>query len=146
MTAPQISNDKLLDIVTFADAIDVLTEMRAFAPNEANPFPLMPAEFKEQLVGVPFIIVEALLQPGIDDSEYYEISLVTYHNIRVTIRDSSRGIFNQLGRMIKARAEKGRPHPQCGFYVRKGLRYTATPFTDPGTGITTESRTYYLTM
>ena len=146
MTAPQISPNQLMDIETFTDAIDILVDMKAFAPNEASPFPLMPAEYKEQLVGIPFIIIEAQLQPGIEGSEYYEISLVTYNNIRVTIRDSSRGIFNQLSRMIKARAEKGRPHPQCGFYVRKGLRFTEAPFTDPVTGITTESRTYHLAM
>jgi len=146
MTAPQISKNQLMDIETFADAIDVLTEIKAFEPDEANPFPLMPAEYKERLVGIPFIIVEATLQPGLDGSEFYEIALVTYDNVCVTIRDSSRGIFNQLKRMIAARTEKGRPHPQCGFYVRKGLRYTSTPFTDPATMVTTESRTYHLTL
>lgn len=146
MTAPEISYDQLLDIETFADAIDFLTKFKALGDEEVTPFPVMPAEYKEDLVGVPFIIIEAVLQPGINDSEYYDVLIVTMDNVKVTIRDSSRGIFNQLQRLIPARLAAGHPHPQCGIYVRKGLRSTTNPFTDPSTGVTTKSKTYHLNM
>lgn len=144
MSTPQISQDELMKLDTFADAIDLLNEMQVFSDSDAQPFPLMAAEYKERLVGTPFIILEAVKKPGINDTDYYEIKLVTYADEKVTIRDSSRGIYHQLDGMIKARSRAHRHHPNCGFYIRKGLRFTTNPYTDPATMLTTETKTYYL--
>ena len=144
MQSTQISFEQLLDISDFSDAIDLMTEIGAFRPGEVSPFPLVSALFKETLVGVPFIILEANIKPGVDSSSYVEMQIVTARNEKITLRDSSRGIFEQMRTEIGRRVEGGSKTPLLGFWVRKGLRFEEVPFTDRDTNITTMSKTYFL--
>ena len=138
-----ISPDRLSEIVHFADAAEVLVEAGLIDKNrvrELHGFALRPAGYKEMLIGVPFLIVEAEIFPGKDHSQYAQLIIIDIEDRKSTIRDSSRGIFEQISTLI-AEAEKPVLH---GIYVRKGLRFDEYPFTHPGTGSSTMTRTYYL--
>jgi hypothetical protein len=144
MTTAHISYRDLLQIEYLSDAIDLLTDMGAIGEEEISPFPLVPGPYKERLVGVPFLILEASIKPGLKDTEFIEMVIITTEHVKITLRDSSRGIFEQLKEIIQKRTEAGNPTPNKGFWVRNGLRVVENPYTDPITKIETTSKRYYL--
>lgn len=146
MSAPHISHEDLLNIDTMSDAIDFLTEIGAIQGQEISPFPLVPGTYKAKLVGVPFLILEFMIKPGLDASEYAEMIIITAENIKITLRDSSRGIFEQIKEIERQRIAANNPNPNRALWVRNGLKVVETPYTDPVTKIETISRRYYLDM
>ncbi len=146
MSAPHISHEDLLNIDTLNDAIDYLTEIGAIEGAEISPFPLVPGSYKEKLVGVPFLILEFTIKPGVNATEYAEMIIITAENIKITLRDSSRGIFEQLKEILLQRVSAKHRNPNRALWVRNGLRVTESPYTDPVTRQDTISRRYYLDM
>lgn len=144
MTAPHISYQELLDIESLSDALDFLAERGMIGPEEISPFPLVPGPYKEKLVGVPFLILEAHIKPGLQDTFYAEMLIITAENVKITLRDSSKGIFEQVKEIITKRTQAGHENPNRAFWVRNGLRAVDSPYTDPITKIEKVSTRYYL--
>lgn len=139
------STPELAEIETFHDAVDILVEKGIIdeeRANELNGFPLMPASYKESLIGQPFLIIQAQMMQGKAGTDYVEMVTITTTNVRATVRDSSRGIAEQMRRAIAAQG-KG---VICGMWVRKGLRYDEYPFDDVATGKRVLTRTYFLDL
>lgn len=149
MTYPEIPPNKLKEILCYSDAIDLLEELGAIPENKTDEhtgFAVMPAEFKAKLVGMPFMILECGIKDGIGGTHYAEIILVTVNDIKAKIRDSSKGIYEQIIELLTERISAGNTKPALGIWVRKGLKYKDYPYSDLSTGTVSMSRTYYLDM
>lgn len=144
MTTAHIPYRDLLQIEYLSDAIDLLADIGAIGEEEISPFPLVPGPFKEKLVGVPFLILEATIKPGLKDTRFVEMIIITAENVKITLRDSSRGIFEQMEEILNKRVEAGHTNPTKGFWIRNGLRVVESPYTDPITKTETISKRYYL--
>lgn len=133
----------LAEIVHFSDVVEILADA-GFADKsrvqELHGFGLRPAAYKETLIGVPFLIVEAEILPGKDQSHFAQLVIIDIEDRKSTVRDSSRGIYEQIETLV---ADSDDPIIHC-VYVRKGLRYEEYPFTHPATKQSTITRTYYL--
>lgn len=139
----RLSALNLCSVVHFTDAIELLETTKLIdeeRAKEMHGFALRSAGYKESLIGIPFMIVEAEILPGKDHSQYAQLIIIDVEDRKSTIRDSSRGIFEQVSTLV----EQTRTPILHGIYVRKGLRYEEYPFNHPGTGQTTITRTYYL--
>ena len=139
----RISNISLSGIVHFTDAVEILEDggwITAEHASEMTGFALRGAAYKETLIEVPFLIVEAEIMPGKDRSRFAQLIIVDIEDRKSTIRDSSRGIFEQISALVE-QSGKGILH---GLFVRKGLRYEEYPFIHPATKIESMTRTYYL--
>lgn len=138
-----ISPERLAEIIHFADAFEVLADAGLIDKarvQELHGFALRPAGYKESLVNVPFLIVEAEILPGKDHSHFAQLVIIDIEDRKSIIRDSSRGIYEQIA-VLCADIDT---HVCHGVYVRKGLRYEEYPFTHPSTKQSTMTRTYYL--
>jgi hypothetical protein len=134
-------------IDSFHEAVSQLRSIGAFTAEQNEQltgFGLLPGNRKQELVGVPFLIIQYEFKAGKNDSSFVECYIVTTNDERHIMRDSSRGIHEQLLELLNDRIESGHPVPNCGVYVRKGLTYRDNPYTSPsGEQLTT--RTYFLT-
>lgn len=132
-----------LEISDLYSAVDILrtkgwltTEVEA----DVTGFRLIGAEEKEELIGVPFLVVSAILRHDHKkDSDYVDVMLVTADDRRIWLRDSSQGVFQQFLHMFRVVGEN-RVH---GVWVRRGLRYEENPFIRAN-GETVMARTYYM--
>lgn len=141
------TSDQLRDIIFFDDAVELLTEHGAVSEGERHEltgFGLLPAERKADLVGQPFLILEYRVREGLNNSTFSELLIITTKDERYILRDSSRGIHEQLPTISGQRRDNGH-HPFMNIYVRKGLGYREYPITDPK-GVTKTVRTYYLAL
>jgi hypothetical protein len=144
------SPEDLRDIIVLADAVDLLQNHGLVTKEwtqEITGFGFRPADYKEQLIDLPFLIVEVTLRPGDDNSTYVELAIIDILNRKATFRDSSRGIHSQILTLLHDRQRAdGTPltEPLHGIWVRRGLRFKEYPFTNRGTGETVMTRTYEL--
>ncbi|MGH3570859.1 MAG: hypothetical protein ACRDUW_03370 [Pseudonocardiaceae bacterium] len=150
MTSPtKLTPADLRDIQTYADAVDILCENGALTDAQLldlTGFGLLPGDQKATLVGVPFLIIEFTIKPGIHGNDYAEILLVTTTDYRWRMRDSSLGINKQLKEILVNRIAAGHPTPNLGIEVRKGLRYQEFEYLDTESGKVTYPRTYFLQL
>lgn len=138
--------NQLSSIETYIDAVLLLQNEGAISVDQARElhgFGLLPGKDKEKLVGVPFIILEYEFKIGRDNSNFVECAIVTTHNMKYLMRDSSKGIYVQLRNLFDERLAAEHPHPTLGYPVRKGLTFQDYDYV-AGDGISTKSRTYYL--
>lgn len=139
----RISNGTLSEIVHFTDAVEFLERdnwITAEHAYEITGFALRGAAYKQTLIEVPFLIVEAEIMPGKDRSHFAQLIIIDVEDRKSVIRDSSRGIYEQVAELIK---QSGKPILH-GLFVRKGLRYEEYPFVHPATKVESITRTYYL--
>jgi hypothetical protein len=138
--------DDLRRIESFKDAVSYLEDTGAISADQAaelSGFGLLPGKNKALLVGVPFVIVEFEFRIGRDNSSFVECAIVTTKNERYLMRDSSKGIFQQLKSLYEERLAAGHPHPTLAYYARKGLTFQDYNYVAPS-GESTKSRTYFL--
>lgn len=137
----------LKEISTFKDAVTTLWSMQVLSDEQCDQltgFGLLPGNRKADLVGVPFLIIQFEFKSGKNDSSFVECHIITTNDERHTLRDSSRGIHEQLQQIYRDRVASGHQNPTYGVYVRKGLTFRDNPYTAP-TGEQSTTRTYYLT-
>jgi hypothetical protein len=137
----------LKEISTFRDAVTTLWSMQVLTDEQCDQlsgFGLLPGNRKADLVGVPFLIIQFEFKSGKNESSFVECQIITTNDERHTLRDSSRGIHEQLQTILRERIASGHPNPKYGVYVRKGLTYRDNPYTSP-TGESLTTRTYFLT-
>jgi hypothetical protein len=137
----------LKKISTFNEAISQLWSVEALTVEQyeqLSGFGLLPGNRKQELVGVPFMIIYFEFKNGKDDSSFVECHIITTNDERHIVRDSSRGIHEQLRQIYQKRVSSGHPVPNCGVYVSKGLTYRDNPYTSPS-GDQTTTRTFLLT-
>lgn len=149
MSPVKLSPEDLREIDTFGDAVDILRDKGVISDGELfdlTGFGLLPGDQKHTLVGVPFLILEFQIKPGIHSDDYAEILLVTTTDQRWRLRDSSLGIKNQLKEILAERIAAGYPHPNMNIHVRKGLYYREFDYHDTKTGKVSKPRTYYLSL
>lgn len=140
---------QLAEVEVFHDAVALMHSYDAISDSQADEltgFALMPAAYKEQLVGVPFLILACSLKQGHRGTYFVELILITTNNMRAIIRDSSKGILEQVKDIMWIPDLNEYMPLKMGMWVRKGLRYEDYPFTEPTTNKTIMSRTYYLDM
>lgn len=141
-----LETEDFKDITTFHDAVLKLYAIDAISDtqlNELTGFGMLPGARKGELVGVPFLIVQFDFKIGKNESSFVECYVVTTNDQRYLLRDSSRGIHEQLRQIQRDRVAIGQPVPNCGYYARKGLTYKDNPYESPD-GEKLTSRTYYL--
>ena len=150
MSSPvKLSPADLREIVTFADAVDTLINKRVLTDAQLydlTGFGLLPGDMKHILIGIPFLILEFNIKPGIHGDDYAEILLVTTTDQRWRMRDSSLGINKQLKEILATRIANGHPTPNMGVEVRKGLYFREFEYLDTETNKVTKPRTYYLQL
>lgn len=142
-----LNTTQLRRIQTFTDAARQLHQHGVFNGvqyDELTGFGLLPGANKEQLLGVPFLIVQFEFKTGIHDSSYVDCHIITTNDERYILRDSSRGIHSQLRSLVRERVLSDHPHPFMGVYARKGLSYKVNAYELPD-GSKGTSKTYYLT-
>jgi hypothetical protein len=150
MTAPvRLTPTDLREIDTFADAVDILrakgviTDKQMF---DLTGFGLLPGDQKHTLLGIPFLILEFNIRPGLKGDDYADILLVTTTDQRWRLRDSSLGIKEQLKELLRDRIASGISYPNMNVHVRKGLYFREFAYHDTESGKTTNPRTYYLQL
>jgi|SRR5882757_659498 len=146
MGRPVLSGDQLQHIETYVDAVLFLEQENVISHDQARElhgFGLLPGKDKEKLVGVPFIIIEYEFKIGRDNSNFVECAIITTHNQKYLMRDSSKGIYVQLRNLHDERKAAEHPFPTLGYPVRKGLSYQDYDYV-ASDGVSTQSRTYYL--
>jgi hypothetical protein len=142
-----IAGELLQGIETFADAVELCKTQQLMSPEQAQEltgFGLLPGKHKELLLGVPFLIICFDFRVGHDNSSFVECPIVTTHNDKYLLRDSSKGIYVQLSMLYKERLEAGEARPFRSHYVRKGLTFQDHNYIT-ASGESSMSRTYYLT-
>jgi hypothetical protein len=143
-----LAGELLQDINTFGDAVIACEHHGLLTPDQAREltgFGLLPGDHKKYLVGVPFLIIGFEFKPGKDNSSFVECLIVTTHNSKYTLRDSSKGIHEQLLALHKQRLSANHPNPNAAYYARKGLTFMDHSYTGLS-GEPTKSRTYYLAL
>lgn len=143
----KLSPHDLREIGTYADAVDLLRDKGVINDAELfslTGFGLLPGDQKHILVGVPFLILEFQIKPGIHGDDYADILLVTTTDQRWRLRDSSLGINKQLKDLLAERIARKHPYPNMNIDVRKGLWFREFDFIDSATGEVSRPRTYYL--
>jgi hypothetical protein len=141
-----LSASDLRQIHNFTDAINTLYDLGAIGPEQwekMTGFGVLPGDRKKFLVGVPFVILQFEFKVGKLDSSFVDLHVVTTTDERMIVRDSSRGIHEQLKEILNDRSRTGHPHPNLGIYVRKGLSFRENPYEAPD-GTKSTSITYYL--
>lgn len=137
----------LKEISTFNDAVNKLWSLEVLSDEQyaqLSGFGLLPGNRKHELVGVPFLIIKFEFKTGKNESSFVECHIITTNDARHILRDSSRGIHEQLRQIHQDRVNSGHPKPNYGVYARKGLTYRDNPYESPsGEKLTT--RTYFLT-
>jgi len=137
----------LKEISTFNQAVTKLWALEVLSDEQyaqLTGFGLLPGNRKQELVGVPFLIIQFEFKTGKNESSFVECPIITTNDERYILRDSSRGIHEQLRQIMQDRIASGHPKPTYGVYVRKGLTFRDNPYTSPsGEALTT--RTYFLT-
>ena len=139
----RLSRETLSEMVHFAEAVEILEAGGRISEEQAREitsFALRPAAYKSQLVGIPFLIIEAEILPGKDHTRFAQLIIIDVDDHKCTIRDSSRGIFEQVTELV----EQSDTPILHGLFVRKGLRFEEYPFVHPATKIESLTRTYYL--
>lgn len=137
----------LKEISTFNDAVRELWSLQVLSDEQyaqLSGFGLLPGNRKQELVGVPFLIIQFEFKTGKNESSFVECHLITTNDERHILRDSSRGIHEQLRQIHSDRVASGHPSPNLGVYVRKGLTFRDNPYSSP-TGEQMTTRTYFLT-
>lgn len=137
----------LKEISTFNDAVTKLWALEVLSDEQyaqLSGFGLLPGNRKSELVGVPFLIIQFEFKNGKNDSSFVECHIITTNDERHVLRDSSRGIHEQLQTLHRERVASGHLNPNYGVYVRKGLTYRDNPYKSP-TGESLITRTYFLT-
>ena len=137
----------LKKIGTFNDAVTQLWALSALTDEQyesLSGFGLLPGNRKQELVGVPFMIIHFEFKPGKNESSFVECHIITTNDQRYIVRDSSRGIHEQLRQIYQDRVSASHPVPNCGVYVRKGLTYRDNPYESPS-GERMTTRTFFLT-
>lgn len=141
-----LSGTALRTIHTFNDAVDLLSGMGALPIEQVNKmtgFGILPGDQKKELLGVPFIIVQFEFKAGKLDSSFVDCHIVTTKDERFILRDSSRGIHEQLKQIKLERERASCPHRDLAVYVRKGLSGQENAYEAPD-GTKSMSTTYYL--
>lgn len=141
-----LAGEQLQHIDNYVDAVNLLRGEGALTDQQASEltgFGLLPGKDKELLLGVPFLIIQYEFKVGRDSSSFVECAIITTHDDKHLLRDSSKGIYVQLRNVYEERVATGNPNPDLGYPVRKGLTYQDHNYTGL-TGETTKSRTYYL--
>jgi hypothetical protein len=141
------ANLDLKKIGTFNDAVGQLWSLQALSDEQyeaLSGFGLLPGNRKQELVGVPFLIIHFEFKPGKNDTSFVECHIITTNDARHIIRDSSRGIHEQLRQIYQDRLSSNHPRPNYGIYVRKGLTFRDNPYQSPS-GEQMTTRTYFLT-
>lgn len=141
-----LTASELRNIHSFTDAVDLLSNYGAIQTEQVNKmtgFGILPGERKRSLVGVPFIIVEFEFKVGKLDSSFVDCHIVTTTDERYILRDSSRGIHEQLKEIKLERERAGNTNPSLAVYVRKGLSFRDNPYEAPD-GTKSTSTTFYL--
>lgn len=136
----------LRSITNFRNAVDYMRELNVLSDEqmgELSGYGLLPGNQKEQLVGVPFLIIEYSFKTGRDNSQFAECSIITTNDQRYTLRDSSKGIYAQLRALYDERFANGHPYPNLCHYVRKGLTFQDFSYTTTS-GEVVKPRTYYI--
>lgn len=147
-----ISDGDLAGIHDFVDAADLLFEKGYISEERAGQlhgFALRGKEYKESLEGRPFLILEARLMNGVDNTTYEELVIIDVNNRKATIRDSSRGIAEQLAKMRADRLDATgveMARSIYGIWVRKGLIGEARPWHDTVTDTDKIAITYHLAL
>lgn len=137
---------ELKSMTTFDDAVERMDSFGVFTLDqyhELTGFGILPGTMKSVLVGVPFLIVQYQFRVGKYDSSFVECHIITTQNNRYFMRDSSRGIHEQLRQIHRDRVAQDHPAPEHGVYARKGLDFRDNPYETPD-GVKLTSRTYYI--
>lgn len=139
----RLKPDELADVVHFVDAVDLLRQHGFIDDAQVQfltGFGLRGVEYKAELIGIPFLIIEAEIKTGKSGSQYAQMYIIDTLDRRVILRDSSRGIFEQV-QALMVDAGKDVLH---GLYVNKGLRVEEGTHFHPALQKTVPVQTYYL--
>jgi hypothetical protein len=112
------------------DAGDIVS-----AAEYGTGFEVLDKDAKGQLVGVPFIILDWVINEG-DFGEFVSLRLVTQDNRKLIVNDGSTGIAKQVREMAEAGEQRA-------VYVKKGLRRSDYEYTDKN-GAKKPATTFYL--
>ena len=142
-------DEDLKSITNLDDAFRVMQESGIVAESFADygtGFEILDKDEKGQLIKKPFMIVEWRFTKSEykKDTEFVSALVVTKDGGKYILNDGSTGIAQQLRNVTDSRLRQGKPNPQTGLLVEKGLRVSEYPNPAPDAAEGSMSRTYYL--
>lgn len=162
LPATAFPDDMMRGITSFEDAARIAVEAYGDVVDAAeemgNGFKVVAD--KNELIGVPFIVLHTRVNEYGDHGAFVSLMAVTQDNRKVIFNDGSTGVFTQIVEMTKATGRNG------GYLFKNGLRkseyamcgadkcFTARPTrqetcpnpacTDPTTHLRGQATTFYL--
>lgn len=149
-SVPMWSDDQLGDVKSFSDAMSLLNEANVSVVSTddlGNGFTVL--KEKDQLIKVPFIILDAILNRG-DNGLFVSLYVVTERNEKLIVNDGSTGIRDQVRRYFarlngrELSVDDIGSHVLKGVMVKNGLSRSDYTYDDPNTGESKNAATYYL--
>jgi hypothetical protein len=113
------------------DAGDIVS-----ASEYGTGFEVLDKDAKGQLVGVPFIILDWVINNEGDFGEFVSLRIVTQDNRKLIVNDGSTGIAKQIREIAEAGELRA-------LYVKKGLRRSDYEYTEKN-GAKKPATTFYL--
>ena len=144
--APRLFDDETLSgIKSFADAWDMAQSLGGTQSISDFGTGFVVVESKDQLIGVPLMILEWRFNPG-EFGMFASATAVTEDGRKVIINDGSTGIRAQLEMVTAQRKTAGVAEDRLQTFLAcpKGVRASRYEFADANDGKVKSATTYYL--
>lgn len=136
-------DDQLKSITTMDEALAALGSVTDVADWADFGTGFNVLKNKDNLVGVPFVVLEWRFNHSKEfDQEYVAAVVMDEKNNKHILVDGSTGVCAQLRTVTDAKIADGLPYPQAGLIVRNGL--TRSDYTKEVDGKEIAASTYYL--